>query len=112
MARILLLSLIAAVALTARDPFATPMMRVAEPATAKVGDVVAVTGINLEKEVVAEVYLTDRTDDTKVTVLEQSSTTIKFKVPSVKPGNYWLKVLVKGDEPVFIEEPCRITVEP
>lgn len=112
MARIMLLSLIAAVALTARDPFATPVMRVAEPATAQVGDVVTVTGINLEKELVAEVNLTDRTDDTKVTVIEQSSTTIKFKMPSAKPGSYWLKVLATGDEPLFIEEPCRITVEP
>lgn len=110
MARIVLLFL-AALVLTARDPSPTPVMRVAEPETAKVGDIVTVTGIHLDKELVAEVYLTDRTDDIKVTILEQSSTAIKFKVPSVKPGRYWLKVLVKEDEPLLIEEPCRLTVE-
>ena len=46
---IILLFLIA-LALNARDPSPTPLMRVAEPETAKTRHVVTVTGINLENK--------------------------------------------------------------
>ena len=111
MARILTLFLMIAIALAARDPLPTPLIRTADPAMARTGDVVTVTGENLEKDLVLEVYLTDRTQNTKVSILEQSRTSIKFKVPPVKPGKYWLMVLANPTDPVLIEEPCRITVE-
>ena len=111
MARIITLFLMIAIALAARDPLPTPLIRIAEPTTAKIGDAVTVTGDNLQKELVLEVYLTDRTENTRVRILEQSSTSIKFQVPPVNPGKYWLMVLANPTDPVLIEEPCRITVE-
>jgi hypothetical protein len=97
---------------SARDPQPTPLIRVVEPATAKAGEEVTVTGDNLGKDLVLEVYLTDRTDKTKVAVIEQNATTIKFKVPaSIKPGKYWLMVLANFPEPLLIEEPARLMVE-
>lgn len=110
---LLLVSLVLVPALIARDPQPTPLMRVVEPASAKAGEEIAVTGDNLGKEVVLEVYLTDRTNPKiKVAVTEQNDTTIKFKVPStVKAGKYWLMVLANMAEPLLIEEPARIIVE-
>ena len=109
---LLLVSLVLVPALFARDPQATPLMRVVEPATAKAGDEIAVTGDNLGKDLVAEVYLTDRTNKTKVTLTEQTETSIKFKVPaSVKAGKYWLMVLANMSEPLLIEEPVRLMIE-
>jgi hypothetical protein len=109
---LLLVSLVLVPALFARDPQATPLMRVVEPATAKAGDEIVVTGDNLGKDLVVEVYLTDRTNKTKVTVTEQTETSIKFKVPaSVKAGKYWIMVLANMAEPLLIEEPVRLMIE-
>lgn len=109
---VLLLSLVFVPAVTARDPQPTPLMRVVEPATAKAGDEVTVTGDNLGKDLVIEVYLTDRTNKTKVSVVSQTNTEIKFKVPaSLKPGKYWLMVLANMAEPLLIEEPARLIIE-
>ena len=108
---LLLLSLILPVTLAAKDPMPTPLMRTVDPMTAKAGDVVTVTGDNLGKELVLEVYLTDRTNKTKVSVVEQTNDTVKFKVPNLKAGKYWLMVLANFPEPLLIEEPCRLIVE-
>ena len=111
---VLLLSLVLAPVYAARDPQPTPLMRVIEPTNAKAGDPVTVTGENLGKETVTEVYLTDRTDTGKfkVTVDSQTATEIKFKVPSnIKPGKYWVMVLANLAEPLLIEEPVRIVIE-
>jgi hypothetical protein len=109
---LLLLSLVLPVALTPRDPLPTPIMRSVEPRTARAGDEVTVTGDNLGKDLVVEVYLTDRTNKTKVTVIEQNSTTVKFKVPAnIKPAKYWLMVLANFPEPLLIEQPAPIVIE-
>jgi hypothetical protein len=110
---LLLVALVLAPALFARDPQATPLMRSAEPTTAKAGDEIVVTGDNLGKDLVTEVYLTDRTDKPiKVTVTEQTETTVKFKVPAtVKAGKYWVMVLANMKEPLLIEEPVRLMIE-
>jgi len=109
---LLLVSLVLVPALFARDPQATPLMRVVEPATAKAGDEITVSGDNLGKDLVSEVYLTDRTNKTKVTVIEQTDTTIKFKVPAtMKAGKYWLMVLANMSEPLLIEEPAKLMIE-
>jgi hypothetical protein len=93
------------------QPIATPLMRVVEPSSAKVGVEVVVTGDNLGKENVAEVYLTAAKQNFKVVVISQAEKEIKFKVPNVKPGPYKLLVLMKSVEPLFIEEPVRLVVE-
>jgi hypothetical protein len=109
---LLLLSLVLPVVAAPRDPIPTPIMRSVEPRTAKAGDEVTVTGDNLGKDIVLEVYLTDRTNKVKVTVLDQNSTTVKFTVPAnIKPAKYWLMVLANFPEPLLIEQPAPITIE-
>jgi IPT/TIG domain len=112
LAAVLLVCVFLFPAVAARDPQPTPLMRTVEPASAKAGDTVTVTGDNLTKDVVVEVYLTDRKDKTKVAVVEQTNTTVKFKVPAqLKAGKYWLMVLANLSEPLFIEEPAFLNVE-
>jgi hypothetical protein len=93
------------------EPMPTPLMRVVEPMNAKVGAEVVVTGDNLGKSIVAEVYLTAAKQNFKVEVLEQADKEIKFKVPNVKAGPYKLLVLMKSADPTFIEEPVRLVVD-
>lgn len=89
-----------------------PQMQSVEPASAKTGDVVTATGINLDKESVAALYLTDGKVDTKVEITEQTATAIKFKIPSAaKVGRLALMVLTKGKEPKLIEEPVKVVIE-
>jgi len=89
-----------------------PKMESVTPQTAKVGDVVTVQGENLGKNIVEAVYLTDGQNDIKMEIVEQTPTTIKFRITEkVKPGKYNLMVLTGGDEPRFIEEPIKVTIE-
>ena len=90
---------------------AMPMMRTVEPYNAKVGVEVVVSGDNLGKEFVAEVYLGAGGKNTKVEVTSQSEKELKFKVPTVKAGPYRILVLTKGVQPTMIEEPVRFLVE-
>ena len=90
-----------------------PMMRSVEPASGKIGDVLAVEGENLGQESVAGLYLTDGKTDIKVPIIEQTGTSIKFRIPSeAKPGRLALMVLTKDKPPRLIEQPVKITVEP
>lgn len=109
---LLLLSLVLPVVAAPRDPIPTPIMRSVEPRNARAGDQVTVTGDNLGKDLVLEVYMTDRTDKIKVTVVEQNSTTIKFTVPAkIKPAKYWMMVLANFPEPLLIEQPAPLIIE-
>jgi hypothetical protein len=92
---------------------AMPMMRSVEPASGRVGDVLVVQGANLGQDNVAALYLTDGKTDIKVPIIEQTATSIKFRIPpEAKPGRFALMVLTKGKEPKLIEQPVKITVEP
>jgi hypothetical protein len=93
------------------DPTPTPLMRVVEPYTAKVGTEVVVTGENLDKAYIAEVYLSANGERFVVEVLSQESTQIKFTVPKVKAGPYRITVLTTSAEPMLIEEPVRLVIE-
>jgi siroheme synthase (precorrin-2 oxidase/ferrochelatase) len=87
-------------------------MKTVEPPTGKSGDVVTVTGENLDKSNVAELYLTDGQHDIKAVMTQQTATSIKFKIPSsIKPGRLALMVLTKGKNPKLIEEPVKVTIE-
>ena len=89
-----------------------PSMTSVEPDSAKVGDLLVIQGANLDRDHVAALYLTDGKLDVKVPVVEQTSTTIKFKIPpEAKPGRFALMVLTKGKDSKFIEEPVKITIE-
>ncbi len=90
---------------------AMPRMTTAEPATGKTGDVITVSGENLEKAQVAKVYLTDGKTDLQVDVTEQTATAIKFKIPADAKGRLALMLLTGGAEPKLIEQPVKITVE-
>jgi IPT/TIG domain len=90
-----------------------PTMRTVEPASGKVGDVLVVEGTNLGQDTVAALYLTDGKADVRVNILEQTATSIRFKIPpEAKPGHMALMVLTKGPQPTLIEEPVKVTVEP
>lgn len=89
-----------------------PQMQSVDPASAKAGDVVTVTGENLDQSRVAALYLTNGKEDFKAEITEQTATSIKFKIPSlVKTGRLALMVLTKGKEPKLIEEPVKVLIE-
>lgn len=91
---------------------AMPRMTTVEPGNGKAGDILAVTGENLDKANVAELFLTDGTNDIKVAITEQAATSIKFKIPEkAKAGRLALMLLTKGKEPKLIEQPVKVTVE-
>jgi hypothetical protein len=88
----------------------TPLMRVVDPARAKPGETVVVKGDALDKSRVAEVYLTDGAKDFKVEIIEQTNTSITFKIlANTPPGRFGLMVLM-AREPKFIEQPVYLTV--
>lgn len=92
---------------------AMPLMSSVEPASGKVGDVLSIQGVNLGQDTVAELYLTDGETDLKVAMIEQTSTSIKFRIPrEAKPGRLALMVLTRGKDRKLIEQPVKIEVEP
>jgi hypothetical protein len=89
-----------------------PRMVSADPMNGRKGDVIAVTGENLQKDAVAKVYLTDGKNDYEVQVTEQTETSIKFKIPDkAAPGRLALMVLTTGKDAKYIEQPVKVTVE-
>ena len=90
---------------------AMPRMSSVDPTSGKKGDVVAVTGENLDKDNVAKVYLTDGKNDTPVEVTEQTATSIKFKIPAAKAGRLALMILTTGKDAKYIEQPVKVTIE-
>ena len=89
-----------------------PRMTSVEPTKAKTGAEVSVTGENLDKENVAEVYLTDGKNDVKVQVTQQDAAAIKFKVPdTMKQGRFSLMVLTTTKPPRLVEQPVKLTIE-
>jgi len=103
-----LLSIGAAASLSAQ----MPAMKRVEPDSGKIGSVLQVHGVFLDKTKVDEVYLTDHTFDMKVKVLDQTDDSIEFRIPpSVKPGRLQLLVKTTGHDPVLLEQPVFITVE-
>jgi hypothetical protein len=101
--------LIATLALCAQE--AMPRMSTVDPSSAKVGDVVTVTGENLDKANVAKVYLTDQKVDLTCEVTSQTATEIKLKIPAKATGRMALMILTNGKEQKLIEQPVKLTVE-
>jgi hypothetical protein len=88
-----------------------PRMTSVEPDTGKAGDVLVVTGENLQKDFVAKLYLTDEKTDTQVEIVEQTPTTIKFKIPAkIANGRLTLMVLTVGKDAKYIEQPVKVSV--
>ena len=90
----------------------TPMIRSVEPDSGKAGDLLGIKGENLGQNNVAALYLTDGVTDVKVTIVEQTPTSMKFKIPpEAKPGRFALMVLTNEKTPKLIEQPVKITVD-
>ena len=109
-----LLCIGAAASLSAQDLIQTkvPLMHKVQPDSGKIGSVLRVNGVFLDKAKVDEVYLTDHTFDMKVKVLSQTDDYIEFRIPpSVKPGRLQLLVKTTGREPFLLEQPVYITVQ-
>ena len=106
------ISFLVAAGIVAIAQQAMPRMASVEPQNGKSGDVLVVTGENLQKDTVTKLYLTDGTIDTPVEITEQTATAIKFKIPAkAKPGRLALMVLTGGKEPKLIEQPVKVTVD-
>ena len=74
------------------------MMRSVEPASGKAGDALVIEGDNLGQENVAALYLTDGQALIKVPIIEQTATSIKFRIPpEAKPGRFALMFLTKDN---------------
>ena len=87
-----------------------PRCTAVEPDTGKKGDTIAVKGENLGKAGLAELYLTDGKNDTKVDISDQSDTALKFKIPEVAAGRYHLLIL-NANKSSLIEQPVIVTVQ-
>ena len=84
----------------------TPRVTAVDPDTGKVGEVATAKGENLDKDVVADLYLTDGKNDVKAVIMERAADSIKFKIPQIKPGRYRLMTASKTsmiEQPVVLE---------
>ena len=88
-----------------------PSVDTVEPPNGKVGTVITATGQNLQKDLVAKVYLTDGKNDIQVDVTEQTATTIKFKIPAKATGRMALMVLTGDKEPKLMELPVKVAID-
>src|ERR1017187_6770232 len=91
----------------------SPRITAVDPQNGKAGDVITVTGENLQKDSVAKLYLTDGTNDIQVDeITEQTATSIKFKIPAkAKPGRLALMFLTSGKTGQLMEQPYKITID-
>jgi hypothetical protein len=90
---------------------AMPRMTSVDPQSGKKGDIIAISGENLQKELVAKVFLTDGKNDLPVEVTEQTATSIKFKIPVKAAGRLTLMVLTSGKDAKYIEQPVKLTID-
>lgn len=82
-----------------------------DPDSGKPGDTVAAIGEGVDKANVAELYLTDGTNDIKVAIVEQTATTIRFTIPAnCKSGRYNLMIKTAGKVPQLLEQPVKLQV--
>jgi energy-converting hydrogenase Eha subunit A len=105
-------SLLVAASFAAYAQPAMPRMIAVDPPNGKKGDVITVTGENLQKDVVSKVYLTDGKNDIILEVTEQTGTAIKFKIPVKAAGRLALMILTTGKDAKYIEQPVKLTIDP
>lgn len=112
------LSLLVALLVAASFAFygqpAAPRMISVDPQSGKVGDVITVTGENLNKASIAKLYLTDGGDgknDLPCEITEQSDTTLKFKIPAKATGRLALMILTMSKPQQLIEQPVKLQIE-
>jgi hypothetical protein len=109
MAQFALIQFVVAIGVASAE---VPQALTIEPRNAKPGTVVSVTGNYLDKARVTDAFLTDHRFDLKVKVLEQTSTSLKFRVPPfVKPGRHQLLLQTAGETPILLEQPVYLSIE-
>ena len=106
-----LLPLFAATCLVGFAQEAMPRMTTVEPYSGKVGDVVAVSGENLDKGNVSKVFLINDKTDLPCEIVEQTATTIKVKIPDKATGRMAFMIRTGGKEPKDIVQPVKVSVE-
>jgi hypothetical protein len=104
-------SLLVAASFAVHAQQAMPRMTSVDPPNGKKGDVITVTGENLQKDLVSKVYLTDGKNDLIVEVTEQTDTAIKFKIPVKAAGRLALMILTTGKDAKYIEQPVKLTID-
>lgn len=107
-------SLLLAAGVAAYGQQAMPRMTAVEPQNGKTGDVIVVSGENLQKDAVAKVYLTDGKNDIEVTVSEQTEKELKFKIPAKASGRLSLMVLTHAKDAKdqkLIEQPVKVQID-
>ena len=111
----LLVAFLVAASFAAYGQTPTPRMTSVDPDSGKKGDVITVTGENLSKQFVVKLYLTDGGDgknDVEVQILDQTDTTIKFKIPAKAiAGRMALMVLTLTKPQQLIEQPVKVTID-
>jgi hypothetical protein len=109
----LMVPLLLAASVAAWAQQAMPRMTSVDPMNGKGGDVIAVTGENLQKDAVAKVFLTDGKNDIPVEVVEQTATAIKFKIPAKATAGARLTVMVltTGKDAKYIEQPVKLQID-
>ena len=93
---------------------AMPRMTSVEPGNGKTGDIVVVSGENLQKDAVSKVYLTDGKNDFEVAITDQSDKEIKFKIPAKATGRLALMILTSAKDAKdqkLIEQPVKVQID-
>jgi len=90
---------------------AMPRMSSVDPSSAKVGDIITVTGENLDKANVVKVYVTDQKNDLECQITGQTATELKVKIPAKAAGRMALMILTGGKEQKLLEQPVKLTIE-
>jgi hypothetical protein len=89
----------------------SPKVTRLEPDTAKPGDVVTAYGQSIGTAYVDDLSLTDGTGHALVTILEQTETVIRFRVPAMlTPGRYILVIHLSRYRE-SIEQAVTLTVQ-
>ena len=111
----LVISLLVAASFASYAQSAMPRMTSVDPPNGKKGDVITVSGENLAKDAVAKLYLTDgvnEKNDIQVEIVEQTATSIKFKIPAkAAPGRLALMILTTTKPAQLIEQPVKVTID-
>jgi hypothetical protein len=102
----LLLTCICAIGTLSGDT-KSPRLTTVEPDSGKVGDVATVKGENLDKDTVADLFLTDGKTDVKAVITERTADSLKFKIPQIKAGRYRL---MTANKTTMIEQPVVFEV--
>jgi hypothetical protein len=106
------ISFLAIAAFAAYGQQRTPKMTSADTPNGKKGDVVAFSGENLGTTLLEKVYLTDGEHDFQIVFAEQTSATLKFRIPEGVPaGRFAFMAKTAGKDGKFIELPrFRMTI--